>query len=521
MTQLSAAPSAPTSPRRTIVVVGAGLVGLTTAILLARDGHRVTVLDGDPTGPPATPEEAWVGWRRPGVNQFRQPHLMLPRWTAEMARELPDLLTRLMTDGASRVNLLHLQPECVTHGWRPGDEAFDTVTARRPVLEASVSRLASDQRGLTLRRGVRVTGLVADAGTGWPIPHVRGVTTDEGTVEADLVIDAGGRRTPVPAWVRRLGGPDPALTREPGGFVYYGRHYRATDGHLPTGHGPALSHHPSWSILTLPGDGGTYCIVLVTSAKDRALRALREEAVWEAAARTSPVAAQWLQHGIPLTVVSPIAGLEDVSRDYVRDGRPVVTGLVAVGDASAATNPSLGRGAAIGVIQAVALRDVLAAAPSAASELALAYAEAVATRVTPWVDATLRFDRHRLAEIDSDILGVPYATEDPTWAMTTALLNGASGDPVLARASARVAGLLVTPREALSDPEVGLRLGPWLGGTRYPGDGPTRADLLREVATATVRDTFLHVRSEARTRSRSDDDGTRSVVGSAGTRPSR
>lgn len=56
----------------------------------------------------------------------------------------------------------------------------------------------------------------------------------------------------------------------------------------PHRHGPALSHHPSMSALTLPCDSGTYCIGLVTSAKDRALRALREEPASEATARLSP-----------------------------------------------------------------------------------------------------------------------------------------------------------------------------------------------------------------------------------------
>jgi phytoene dehydrogenase-like protein len=36
----------------TILVLGAGMNGLTTAMLLARDGHDVTVLERDPAPPP-------------------------------------------------------------------------------------------------------------------------------------------------------------------------------------------------------------------------------------------------------------------------------------------------------------------------------------------------------------------------------------------------------------------------------------------------------------------------------------
>ena len=52
-----------------IIVLGAGLNGLSTAMLLARDGHEVTVVERDPAGPvPAV--EAWDTWDRRGVNQF-------------------------------------------------------------------------------------------------------------------------------------------------------------------------------------------------------------------------------------------------------------------------------------------------------------------------------------------------------------------------------------------------------------------------------------------------------------------
>lgn len=57
-----------------IVVVGAGVVALGTAMLLAGDGHRVIVLERDPEGPPSDPVEAWERWQRPGLNQFRMAH---------------------------------------------------------------------------------------------------------------------------------------------------------------------------------------------------------------------------------------------------------------------------------------------------------------------------------------------------------------------------------------------------------------------------------------------------------------
>ena len=75
-----------------ILVLGAGLTGLTTAMLLARDGHDVTVLERDAAEPPAPGGAAWTGWDRAGVAQFRQLHLMLPRWREVMETELPGVL---------------------------------------------------------------------------------------------------------------------------------------------------------------------------------------------------------------------------------------------------------------------------------------------------------------------------------------------------------------------------------------------------------------------------------------------
>src|SRR5215510_6821487 len=75
-----------------VIVVGGGVGGLSTALLLARDGHRVQMLERDPTPPPADPAAAWAGWtERRGVPQFHLLHSFLPRWREIVEAELPEV----------------------------------------------------------------------------------------------------------------------------------------------------------------------------------------------------------------------------------------------------------------------------------------------------------------------------------------------------------------------------------------------------------------------------------------------
>jgi 2-polyprenyl-6-methoxyphenol hydroxylase-like FAD-dependent oxidoreductase len=468
-----------------VLILGAGLNGLSTAMILAHDGHTVTVLERDPGQPTGSPDALWATWERRGVNQFRLPHFMMPRWRALMERELPSVIHELERLGGLRLNMAGALPADATDGWQDGDERFETVTARRPILEAAVAAAAT-MAGLTIRRGVAVTGLVTGPPAIDGVPHVTGALIDDGSaIRADLVVDATGRRSPVGSMLEAVGGRRPYEEREDSGFIYYCRHFKSADGTVPSPQATLLEHGDSVSLLTLPSDNGTWSVAFTTSSRDRELRALRDERAWQRALALYPTAAHWGK-GEPITGVDMIAAIEDRYRRFVVDDQPVATGLVAVGDAWACTNPSLGRGASIGMLHAVALRDLLREVePDEPEKLVRRFDEVTEATVAPLYRMTVGFDRHRLAEIDGDIAGRPYHTDDPAWAIGKAMDAAKFRDPEVLRARMTIATLQATPPEVLATPgllDKVIALG--AGGPRYTIPSPTRAELLAAIAAA-------------------------------------
>jgi 2-polyprenyl-6-methoxyphenol hydroxylase-like FAD-dependent oxidoreductase len=439
-----------------IVIIGAGVVGLGTAMLLAGDGHQVTVLERDPISPPE-PVEAWERWQRPGLNQFRLPHFFLAGFRSVVDAELPEVSGALRAAGALRLNVIGDAPREMTGGWRDGDDCYELLTGRRPVVEAVIATQAAATRGVEVRRGTAVTGMVSGASALPGVPHVTGVRTKDGeSIPADLVVDMSGRRSALPDWLSDIGARDPAEELEDSGFVYYGRHFRSVDGSVPPAIGPNVMDWGTITSLTLPADNGTWAIALVTSSKDTALRPLRETGRWEAVVRGLPLVAHWLD-GTPIEDgVQVMAHLEDRYRGFVADGRPVATGVVAVADSWACSNPANGRGASIGMLHAVTLRDQLREVglddPAAFAE---AFHTATARTVEPWYRATLATDRYRLAEIESGVRGGTYHPEDTQYQLGKALGAAAGQDPDCLRAYLDIWLVLRTPGEVFARP--GLR----------------------------------------------------------------
>ena len=255
-----------------LIVIGGGIAGLSTAMLLARDGHHVTVLERDPA-PPPHPDRAWSTWERRGVNQFRLPHLFMARFRELLDVELPDVGGALEAAGALRFNRVVEMPASITGGRRRGDERFEQLTGRRPMVEAVLARVGRRRTGRRdpsrhRRAGSRRRTAVRRASRTSPAS-----SPTAARCRADLVVDAGGRRSMLGEWLTAAGAPAPVEERADSGYVYYGRHFRSADGAMPPMLGPPLQHYESMS----PADAASRQRLLVGRASRRAprTRALR------------------------------------------------------------------------------------------------------------------------------------------------------------------------------------------------------------------------------------------------------
>jgi 2-polyprenyl-6-methoxyphenol hydroxylase-like FAD-dependent oxidoreductase len=463
-----------------IIVLGGGVCGLAGGMMLARDGHEVTVLERDAAPVPGSVEEAWEKWSRDGVTQFRLAHFLQPGGRVVLEETLPDVFEGLVAAGAMRLDVLGLAPPNLTEGGpRPGDERFVTYTARRSTFEQVLGKAAGGEPGLEMRRGSAVKELTMRIGNG--TPHVTGVQLDSGEMlHADLVVDAMGRRSQLPRWCSDANIGTLHEESEDSGFIYYGRHFRSADGTTPQPFGPLLAPMGTFSVLTLPADNGTWAVALVTSSGDQVLKRMRDPDLWRAVLEACPLHAHWLE-GEPIGELEAMGGMIDRYRRPIADGRPLLTGIALLGDAWACTNPSLGRGISLGLLHTKCLREVIRSHLDDPLEFAQAWDAATEANLTPWYRETVAEDRDRLHEIDALRNGLEPTppSERPAVlrrALTTAMLH----DPELFRAFLSSRAVLTPLSETFAQAGLVERTLELAGEhERMVLPGPSREDLLQ------------------------------------------
>ncbi|RBQ16390.1 FAD-dependent oxidoreductase [Spongiactinospora rosea] len=471
-----------------IVICGGGPIGLACALLLGRDGHQVTVLEADRAEPPGDLRAAWESWERRGVPQFRQPHNVLPGFWRIAERESPEVIDLLTESGCAWADLLYPMPSTIAdQARRPGDDRFRFMPVRRAVLESALALAAARRAGVTVRRGVRVTGLL---GAPAAVPAVTGVRTSGGEeIRADLVVDAMGRGTPSSAWLTALGSVGPRIEAAEHGFAYYTRHF--TGPRQPVRMAPPYSQMGTFALLTIPGGHDTWSVTFVAGRGDAPLKDLRDPERFARVLRACPAHAHW-GAGTPVTGVLAMAGVLDRRRRFTSAGRPVATGFAAVGDASACTAPTAARGLSTGLIQAQALRDLVrdrTPGGLGGTGFATAWEEATERLIGPYYADQIATDRARAAEMAALRQGQsPPPRPDPEMARLEA---AATHDPDAFRALAEATTCLTTPQDVLSRPSLAALLDRLPPSTPRPLPAPTRGALLTLLTDAPAP-TALH-----------------------------
>ena len=499
-----------------IVVIGAGVGGLGTALCAARAGHHVTIVERDDTPLPADPHGAF-DWDRHGAPQVRHSHAFLARLRNLLRDRHPDVLAQLIEAGATEMRFLDMPPDGMVIEPEDGDEDLVGLAVRRTTFEWVLRRVALAEGEVELLHGTPVSGVrtvptAGEAGDGGP-PRVVGVELEDGTVlDADVVIAAGCRRSDVPALLEPHGVTIDEVTEDTG-IIYLSRFFRLQDGaEMPPLTGPIGGDLGYIKYGVFPGDNRTFSITFAVGTHDAEMRKLLlDDETFLAAAGIFTATSPYVEPGRsePINSVQVMGGLINRRRRFLdADGRPVVTGFHAVGDAHTATNPLYGRGCSLAMVQAQVLADLIDEHGVDDDDVhiarSIAYEQATRTEVIPWYKAAVSQDRMareqaeraaREAEqaVTADAPSQDGAADagfaDPAEFARTLLRDGLFPalrvDPVVLRAFLRMLNLLDAPDSLMANGDViGRVMAVYQDKDNQPPEpdlGPDRAGFLAAI----------------------------------------
>ena len=341
------------------IIMGGSLAGLLAARVLAKHFDRVSIVERDFFPETAAP--------RPGIPQSRHLHILLNRGKIILEQLFPGLENELIAAGAPR-----LDPRSIgwfsPAGWAPlfSPDFNDLIMFSRDLLDRQIRRRLAENTNVHFLEGGTVTGLLAKgSGAGVAGVSVRfrdrhnPANINEQNLNADLVVDASGKVSQTPKWLKKLGYEPPQETLI-NAFVGYATRIYESSGKLSDTAPVFVSSAPPFRTRgggIFPIEGNRWLVSL--GGGDRDYPPADEAGFLEfARSLPTPIIYDAIKDAKAIAPVYSYRGTENRLRHYERLPR-YPENLAIVGHAVCAFNPVYGQGMTVAGLDAQMLDECL------------------------------------------------------------------------------------------------------------------------------------------------------------------
>ena len=387
--------------RRHAVVLGGSLAGLLAARVLSDNFDRVTLLERD-----AYPENTEV---RKGIPQANHVHALMLRGRQILEELFPRLQDEMIAAGAPLVDMANDVAWYTRAGWSVRFPSELKVLAfTRPMLDLHVRRRLAQNPKVEICDNVEVLRVLrypqSNQLTG-VLVSPRAFDADRRVAKqlnADLIVDATGRASRAPRWLKDLGYEPPDETIVDAHLGYASRLYRIPedfDGHWSCAYVQSAPPERKRGGILFTVEGNRWLVTLIGGGRD--YPPSDEQGFLEfAESLPVPIIAEAIRAAEPIGPIRTHRATENRLRHF-ENAKNLPENFLVFGDAACAFNPVYGQGMTIAALGALTLRECLREQAKLRAEgslrgLARRFQRRIAkVNKAPWMLATSEDYRYR------------------------------------------------------------------------------------------------------------------------------